>query len=201
MKYNFMFKRYLKQNIDLGTLISAPFKGPEFKAAMKRIEPIDSFYVELKRECMRWFTGEVNVMIYLTDGAEIQTQQHKMGLKFGKTTVNVNIPLSHKVKKTIQNKKKEYENMLMYGDSAEDHEGGDDGDEGAGQGTHHHHMVDNSQWKFGLNDFELEDYPYGTKNLFEVKNLESPVLWIRVDPDMEYIRKVKVKQERDNWLF
>ena len=53
-------------------------------------------------------------------------------------------------------------------------------------------MVDNSSWKFGMNDFELEDYPYGTKNLFEVKNLESPVLWIRVDPDMEYIRKVTV---------
>ena len=33
---------------------------------------MDKFYVELKRECMRWFTGEVNVMIYLTDGAEIQ---------------------------------------------------------------------------------------------------------------------------------
>ena len=60
---------------------------------------------------------------------------------------------------------------------------------------------DNNSWKFGLNDFELEDYPYGTKNLFEVKNLESPILWIRVDPDMEYIRKVKVVQEENNWLF
>lgn len=43
-----------------------------------------------------------------------------------------------------------------------------------------------------MNDFELDSYPYGTKNLFEVKNLDSPVLWIRIDPDMEYIRKVKV---------
>lgn len=56
-----------------------------------------------------------------------------------------------------------------------------------------HHILDNNSWKFGLNDFELEDYPYGTKNLFDVKNLESPVLWIRVDPDMEYIRKVEVE--------
>lgn len=55
-----------------------------------------------------------------------------------------------------------------------------------------HHLIDSSSWKFGMNDFELEDYPLGTKNLFDVKNLESPVLWIRVDPDMEYIRKVKV---------
>lgn len=52
-----------------------------------------------------------------------------------------------------------------------------------------------------MNDFELEDYPYGTKNLFDVKNLDSPILWIRVDPDMEYIRKVKVEQEQNNWLF
>lgn len=52
-----------------------------------------------------------------------------------------------------------------------------------------------------MNDFELEEYPFGTKNIFDVKNLESPVLWIRVDPDMEYIRKVKVIQEKNNWLF
>jgi hypothetical protein len=64
-----------------------------------------------------------------------------------------------------------------------------------------HHMIDHNSWKFGFNDFELGGYPYGTKNLFEVKNLESPVLWIRVDPDMEYIRKVKVVQEQNNWLF
>jgi hypothetical protein len=42
-----------------------------------------------------------------------------------------------------------------------------------------------------MNEYELEGYPITTKNIFEVKNLESSVLWIRVDPDMEYIRKVK----------
>lgn len=52
-----------------------------------------------------------------------------------------------------------------------------------------------------MNDFELEDYPQETKNIFDVKNLESSVLWIRVDPDMEYIRKVSVKQDVNNWLF
>ncbi len=55
-----------------------------------------------------------------------------------------------------------------------------------------HYYFDNSNWKFGMNDFELEEYPHETKQLFEVKNLESPVLWIRVDPDMEFIRKVEV---------
>lgn len=52
-----------------------------------------------------------------------------------------------------------------------------------------------------MNEYELEDYPLETKTIFDVKNLESSVLWIRVDPDMEYIRKVKVKQDTNNWLF
>ena len=54
-------------------------------------------------------------------------------------------------------------------------------------------MLENGSWKFGKNQYELEGYPFETKDMFDVKNLESPVLWIRVDPDMEYIRKVKVK--------
>lgn len=52
-----------------------------------------------------------------------------------------------------------------------------------------------------MNEYELEDYHITVKNLFDVKILESSVLWIRVDPDMEYIRKVKVKQDSNNWLF
>lgn len=52
-----------------------------------------------------------------------------------------------------------------------------------------------------MNEFEIDEYPYDTKNLFDVKNLESPVLWIRIDPDMEFIRKVKVVQDQNNWLF
>jgi hypothetical protein len=50
-----------------------PYKQFEYKQALKKMEPIDKFYVELKRECMRWYCGKVNVMIYLTDGAEIHT--------------------------------------------------------------------------------------------------------------------------------
>ncbi len=131
-----------------------------------------------------------------------------MSLKMGENEVTINIPLSAKVKKTIQNKKKEYETMQMYDhhnqnnnrDDDDDDDGSADnkGSKGPSGGSH---MIDNNQWKFGLNDLELEDYPIETKNIFEVKNLESSVLWIRVDPDMEYIRKVCVKQEHNNWLF
>jgi hypothetical protein len=72
----------------------------------------------------------------------------------------------------------------------------DEGNEGQDLTNHQaSHVLDNSVWKFGMNDFELEDFAIGTKNLFDVKNLESPILWIRVDPDMEFIRKVKILQK------
>jgi hypothetical protein len=63
-------------------------------------------------------------------------------------------------------------------------------------------MNDQNQWRFGLTEYEFEEYPErGTKSLFEVKNIDSPILWIRIDPDMEYIRKAKVNQSKENWLF
>jgi len=58
-----------------------------------------------------------------------------------------------------------------------------------------------------MNELELEDYPSETKNIFSSGLNNSPVLWIRVDPDMEFIRKVEVVQKgskmnyRNNWLF
>ena len=43
--------------------------------------------------------------------------------------------------------------------------------------------------KFEMNEFELEDYPQETKNIFLGRELDNnPVLWIRVDPDMEWCR-------------
>lgn len=63
-------------------------------------------------------------------------------------------------------------------------------------------MNDQNHWRFGLNEYELEEYPErGTKSLFEVKNIDSPILWVRIDPEMEYIRKAKVNQGKENWLF
>lgn len=108
--------------------------------------------------------------------------------------MSINIPLNVKVKKTIQNKKKEYESMHMH-----DNNDGDDDDDASMEKAGGKlvpnsggHLVDNNHWKFGMNKYELEGYPLQTEGIFDVKNLESSVLWIRVDPDMEYIRKVKV---------
>jgi hypothetical protein len=33
--------------------------------------------------------------------------------------------------------------------------------------------------------------PGGDKILFENKALDSPIMWLRIDPDLEYIRKIK----------
>ena len=39
--------------------------------ALGALEAMDKFIVDLKTQAQRWFQGEVNVMLYLTDGAEI----------------------------------------------------------------------------------------------------------------------------------
>ena len=63
-------------------------------------------------------------------------------------------------------------------------------------------MLNQDVQKFEMNEFELEDFPHETKNIFRKELDNNPVLWIRVDPDMEFIRKVKVVQKkRNNWLF
>lgn len=64
-------------------------------------------------------------------------------------------------------------------------------------------LIQNDVKKFEMNEFELEDFPLETKNIFLGRELDNnPVLWIRVDPDMEFIRKVNIVQDkRNNWLF
>jgi hypothetical protein len=62
---------------------------------------------------------------------------------------------------------------------------------------------DNSQWRFGLFfDYKYKDYPErGTRSLYEKKNSDCPILWFQIDPDGEYIRKIKVLQDNENWLY
>lgn len=53
-----------------------------------------------------------------------------------------------------------------------------------------------------MTDDEYEEYPErGTRSLFELKNIDCPILWIRVDPEIETIRRVKINQAKNNWLF
>jgi hypothetical protein len=122
---SFVFRRYIKDNLDLGDLLTKPFlrenklyisgEQEQLKSSLKTLDSMRKFAVDMKRNAQRGFEGEVNVMLYVTDGADISLQQQKMTLKYSESEVSINIPLSVKVKKTIQNKKKEYESMQMYG--------------------------------------------------------------------------------------
>lgn len=45
------------------------------KTQLQIIDKMGEFSVDLRQGAVRWFEGEVNVMLYLTDGAEITPQQ------------------------------------------------------------------------------------------------------------------------------
>lgn len=68
--------------------------------------------VEATRESKKWFNGDVKVVIYQTDGADITTQTQKIKLRYPKTKLNCNVALDCKVRKAIVNKKRE-DNMMM----------------------------------------------------------------------------------------
>ena len=65
-------------------------------------EPNETFNVDKKQACKRWFQGSVNVVIWQTDGGggEILKQQCKINLKPHKQTVPAHINLSGKVRRT-----------------------------------------------------------------------------------------------------
>ena len=71
-------------------------------------ETNETFNVDQKQVCKRWFTGSVNVVICQADGGggEILKQQHKMTLKNYKSTVSAHITLLGRVRRT-QNRKKD----------------------------------------------------------------------------------------------
>ena len=72
----------------------------------------------------------------------------------------------------------------------------------------HQMLNDNNQWRFGLSEYEFEEFPkrghtrldrpvtsqlgLGIERLFEVKSIDCPILWIKIDPDFEFIRSVKI---------
>lgn len=61
---------------------------------------------------------------------------------------------------------------------------------------------DNHQWRLGMTDDEFEEYPdWISTKLFQVSQIECPILWVRVDPDVETIRRVKVLQTQNSWLY
>lgn len=83
---------------------------------------MDCFFVEMKQASRRWFTGDINVVIYQVEGSggDILKQQHKMSLKEFKSTVAAHIPLQGRVKRTMQNKKKEFDTYMNVSSTSVD---------------------------------------------------------------------------------
>ncbi len=83
MKEHFAFRKYIKDNYDQNTLLTKPFirkdklymsdETEAVTAALQNLESIGKFEVNIQRNSQRWFVGEVNVMLYTTDGADIST--------------------------------------------------------------------------------------------------------------------------------
>ena len=67
-----------------------------------------------------------------------------MSLKYGENSVSINIPLSVKVKKTIQNKKKEYESMQVPDHEDEEEDDGSADKAGGGQRQGGSHIIDSN---------------------------------------------------------
>ena len=70
-------------------------------------EPNETFNVDQKAACKRYFTGNVNVVICQADGGggEILKQQYKMNLKNYKQSVSAHICLLGRVRRTTTRKK------------------------------------------------------------------------------------------------
>lgn len=63
-------------------------------------------------------------------------------------------------------------------------------------------IIDNEeQWRFQPGTNLQIDAATKFNSLFERRKLENSVLWIRVDPDHELIRKVKIAHSQKHWIY
>ena len=56
--------------------------------------------MEARRECIRWFNGEITILIYETDGFQIEDKLHKTWLEYDKPHWNHTLVINSRVKKT-----------------------------------------------------------------------------------------------------
>lgn len=68
----------------------------------------EEYEVEKRRDCIRWFQDQCSLFIYETDGSTVKPEQHKLDLTLNKPQIKLTIPLKNKVRKTNQQKKKDY---------------------------------------------------------------------------------------------
>lgn len=71
------------------------------------LESNQKFQVEVQRNAKRWFTNDIKLVIYTTDGGDIYRQEEKIKLKYPKTRIVRGIPIEKYLRKGIDRKKKD----------------------------------------------------------------------------------------------
>ena len=136
---------------------------------------VESYEAEKQRDATRWFIGSCFLYLYETDGSTIRPEQHKLEFNRHRPQIKLTIPLKNKVRKTNQNKKKD----MPWGPA-----------------------IASDQWKFQPSDsVKGADGTFYKSEIFNLKNLECSLLWVRIDPELEYIRRVNILQSEDNWHY
>ena len=171
----------------------------------------------VQRDARRWMTSEVKVCIYYSDGTEINEKVEKIKLRHSESVirqpfsiqvrarrgVNKRAPksiLMEHVSQAVQQMDEEREQMTAAGKLSRKKFAERTNATYKAAKDLYQTMSDRNQWRFDFSDYEYEDFDnkHETKNLF---NKDCTILWIRVDPDLELIRKTSIVQGMNNWLF
>lgn len=135
----------------------------------------ETYNVEESRVALRLFKGECSLVIYETDGSTIRPEQQKIDLGYSKPQIKLTIQLKNKIKKTNQNKKRDFS---------------------CGP------VIASDQWKFQPSEgMRGPDGAFYMNEIFNLRNLECPLLWVRMDPELDWIRKVTIEQPENNWHY
>lgn len=118
MSHYFAKEKYREQKFNEGHLNINNLYSKEYRELFPKEKKDDdtvgenqlaeSYDVELSRDCPRWFENKITLMFYETDGINIKPEKHKIDLTNQKPEIKITIPLKHKVRKTNQNKKRDY---------------------------------------------------------------------------------------------
>jgi hypothetical protein len=168
-------EKYLEQQQNSGDLNIHKLYSRNYLNDLKMDQQWEEYYVEKYRNWCRFFDQGFNIIIYETDGYLIKGETKDIELNFDKPYLKLNFPLRNRVKKISQNKKKEYENSSVHGNKCAKFEPG--------------------------NNLKGEGKLFYKKDLFNPQNLESSVVWIRIDPEVQILRNIEVYQDEKHWHY
>ena len=76
----------------------------------------ETYNVDQKHAAKRWFSGDINIVIYQVEGSggDILKQTKKLHLRDFKTTVSAHIGLEGRVKRTMQTRRRDLDSFVAY---------------------------------------------------------------------------------------